>query len=59
MAGVTGVVTVYNIVFHSHDHPRTDLPYMRIRTKPYPWRECSDCNILDYKCWEDCRAAKK
>ncbi len=55
MFGLTGVVTAYNVAVHDHDHPRTDMPYMRIRNKPYPWRECPDCNIMDGACWSKCR----
>ena len=55
MFGATGLVTVYNIAVHDHDHPRTDLPYMRMRNKPYPWRECPDCNIFEPNCWAKCR----
>ena len=55
MFGVTSFFTVYNVLFHSHDHPRTDLPYMNIRTKPFPWRECPNCNIFDGDCWAKCR----
>ena len=55
MFGLTGLVTVYNVVVHDHDHPRTDMPYMKLRNKPYPWRECPDCNILDGNCWKKCR----
>lgn len=55
MVGVTGFFTVYNIVLHSHDHRRDDLPYLRIRTKPFPWRECPNCDIFDGACWDKCR----
>ena len=55
MAGVTTFFTVYNIVLHSHDHGRADLPYMNIRNKPFPWRECPSCNLLDGACWAKCR----
>lgn len=37
MVGLTGIVTVYNVLVHSHEHARTDLPYMKIRNKPFPW----------------------
>jgi hypothetical protein len=37
MVGFTSVVTIYNIAVHDHDHARTDMPYMRVRNKPYPW----------------------
>lgn len=55
MCGLTGVAALYNIVFHSHDHARTDLPYLKIKNKPYPWKECPDCNIFDGDCWKKCR----
>lgn len=55
MFGLTMLCTAYNVMVHDHDHPRTDLPYMRIRNKPYPWTECPDCNILDRDCWAACR----
>ncbi|KAL7570437.1 hypothetical protein ACA910_017268 [Epithemia clementina (nom. ined.)] len=49
----------YSIFFDDHSHRiEGDLPeYMRIRTKEFPW-ECSDCDLLDTKCWKACRAEK-
>jgi hypothetical protein len=58
MIGLSVAVGVYNIATHEHDHPRTDLPYLKIRNRPYPW-VCSDCNIFDYPCWNECRGGKK
>lgn len=55
MMGVTTLFAIYNVVAHTHDHPRTDLPYMKYRSKPYPWKECADCNIFDPECWKKCR----
>eukprot|EP00607_Mallomonas_marina_P005535 CAMPEP_0182427964 /NCGR_PEP_ID=MMETSP1167-20130531/20923_1 /TAXON_ID=2988 /ORGANISM="Mallomonas Sp, Strain CCMP3275" /LENGTH=91 /DNA_ID=CAMNT_0024610575 /DNA_START=105 /DNA_END=380 /DNA_ORIENTATION=- len=54
MVALCGVVTVYNLVAHSHDHAHTGLPYQKIRNKPYPW-SCPDCNLLDYPCWDECK----
>ncbi|CAM9429509.1 unnamed protein product [Discosporangium mesarthrocarpum] len=31
--------------------------HMKIRNKPYPWM-CSDCNFLDMKCFEECKASR-
>jgi NAD-dependent dihydropyrimidine dehydrogenase PreA subunit len=46
----------YNIAMHEHVHPRHDLPYQHIRTKPYPWK-CSDCNLFEGECWKECKAS--
>eukprot|EP00600_Ochromonadales_sp_CCMP1393_P002371 CAMPEP_0174984774 /NCGR_PEP_ID=MMETSP0004_2-20121128/17931_1 /TAXON_ID=420556 /ORGANISM="Ochromonas sp., Strain CCMP1393" /LENGTH=84 /DNA_ID=CAMNT_0016237265 /DNA_START=71 /DNA_END=325 /DNA_ORIENTATION=- len=54
MVGLSTVLTVYNVVAHSHDHIRTGLPYQKIRSKPYPW-SCPDCNLFDLECWKECR----
>jgi hypothetical protein len=48
----------YNIVFHTHDHPRSDLPYLKNRAKPFPW-SCSNCDFFDMGCWDKCNKAKK
>jgi hypothetical protein len=48
---------LYNIAAHDHEHPHNGLPYQHIRSKPYPWI-CSDCNLFDGACWDECRAAK-
>merc|ERR1712048_30142 len=46
---------LYSYVFDEHKHPiETPPDYMKIRTKEFPW-ECSDCDLLDYKCWKKCR----
>lgn len=57
MVVLSTVFGLYNIAVHDHHHGRTDLPYMHIRAKPYPW-SCSDCNLFDGECWAQCRAAK-
>ena len=58
MIGVSTLFCAYNLIFHSHDHPRTDLPFMKIRNKPYPW-SCPDCNLFDYACWNECKGGAK
>lgn len=55
MTGVTSFFIVYNIAFHAHDHQRDGLPYMKIRTRPFPWKECSDCEFFNSDCWKKCR----
>jgi len=45
MVAFTGIVGVYNVVVHDHDHVREGLPYNRIRNKPFPWHECPDCEV--------------
>jgi hypothetical protein len=59
MFGVTGIFTAYNIAVHDHEHAeKTDMGYMKIRNKPYPWR-CPDCNLFDYTCWNECEGKGK
>ena len=55
MMGLTGVLSVYVAMVNEHGHGRRDLPYSQIRTKPYPWRECPNCELLDANCWKKCR----
>jgi hypothetical protein len=49
MTGLCGLMAVYNVVFHDHEHARKDMPYLKMRTKPFPW-ECSDCDLFDVVC---------
>ena len=58
MIGLSAVVTVYNVMTHSHDHPRDDLPYQKIRNRPFPWT-CSNCDLFDFPCWKECRENRK
>jgi hypothetical protein len=55
MTGVTAFFGAVNLIFHSHEHAREDLPYLRIRNKPFPWRECPDCELFNGACWDKCR----
>ena len=43
----------------SHEHAEVGLPYQKIRNKPFPWKECPTCDLLDFDCWSKCRADKK
>ncbi|KAE8902821.1 hypothetical protein PF005_g14931 [Phytophthora fragariae] len=62
MIALTAVYTVYAIGDHlSHEHHEKDTPaypYLKMRTKPFPWAE-SDCDLLDSECRAKARAAKK
>jgi hypothetical protein len=58
MGVFTCVVGIYNVVFHDHDHARSDLPYQKYRSKPLPWG-CSNCDLFDMDCWAACKEAKK
>lgn len=54
MVALTTVVALYNIAAHEHDHGvPTGASYIKIRTKPYPWK-CSDCNLFDGECQKAC-----
>lgn len=57
MIGVSLIGAGYNVVFHSHEHVRTGLPYQKMRTKPFPW-SCPDCDMFDLNCFAECKAAK-
>jgi hypothetical protein len=60
MVILSGVLGIYNFVYHDHgEEARTGLPYQKIRTKPFPWRECPNCDLFDLKCWKECRDGKK
>ena len=54
MIGVSGLFMIYNVVTHSHDHPREGLSYMKFNNKPYPW-SCPTCNLFDNECWAKCK----
>ena len=58
MIGVSSLLTVYNYVFHEHEHVRTGLPYQKIRNKPFAW-SCKGCDLFDGECWAECRAEQK
>ena len=59
MYGFCFVVGAYNYFAHEHEHMRKDMPYLRMRSKPFPWKECSDCDIFDGACWDECRGKGK
>ncbi|KAG1711602.1 hypothetical protein DVH05_008850 [Phytophthora capsici] len=62
MIGLTSVFTVYAISDHlsheHHDEEKPAYPYLKMRTKPFPWPE-SDCDLLDSECRRKAREAKK
>ncbi|CAI5742903.1 unnamed protein product [Hyaloperonospora brassicae] len=62
MIAFTSVFTVYAISDHlSHGHHEEEkpaYPYLKMRTKPYPWPE-SNCDYLDRECRAKARAAKE
>ena len=58
MIGLTLAFTAYNLAVHEHDHRTEGLPYLKIRSKAFPWKECPDCDLFDTECWKSCRAAK-
>ena len=49
----------YSIVMedHPHRHEGPEPAYMKVRIKEFPWR-CPDCDLLDYACWDACKAEK-
>lgn len=49
----------YQHMKHPHHVEKPELSHLKIRTKPYPWGSCPDCNLFDLKCWRECRAAKE
>jgi len=52
------VVSAVKDLFMDHPHAHaTEVDYMRIRNKPYPW-ECEDCGLFELDCWKKCRAEK-
>ncbi len=59
MVGLTLAVTAYNVMVHEHDHRTEGLPYLKVRNKAFPWKECPDCDLFDTECWKKCRDAKK
>ena len=42
-----------------HVDQRTDLAYLKCKSKPFPWKECSECGLLEMPCWIACKQAKK
>jgi hypothetical protein len=60
MTIVTAATCAYVYVFpEEHVDQRTDLPYLKCKTKPFPWKECSDCGLLEMPCWIKCRRANQ
>ena len=41
---------------HEHGHDGPQYPYMHIRTKDYPW---GNCTLFDQHCWDEQRGAHK
>ncbi|TDH68554.1 hypothetical protein CCR75_000290 [Bremia lactucae] len=62
MIGLVAVFTVYAIGDHlnheHHDEEEIAYPYLKMRTKPYPWPE-SNCDLMDFECRRLAREAKK
>jgi hypothetical protein len=59
MIGLSTVAGVYNYLTLEHEHQeKNGLPYQKIRNKPFPWKECPNCDLLDAECWKECREAK-
>lgn len=60
MTVLTAATCLYVYIFpEEHEHQRTDLPYWHHRVKPFPWKECSNCGLLEMPCWIECRKANK
>ena len=60
IVGFSSLLTIgiFATMDDSHGHPKENpYSYEKIRTKPYPW-ECSNCNLFDGHCWEECRKKK-
>lgn len=56
MGVLCAIWTAYCVATHEHlHHPEAAYSYLKIRNKPYPWKECPDCNLLDNGCWDECR----
>ena len=52
------VASAVKDLFVEHPHAKhTEVDYMKIRNKPYPW-ECEDCGLFEPACWKACRAEK-
>lgn len=58
MFALTCVTAAYNWAVNEHPHGRSDMPYMKLRNKPFPW-ECSDCELFNTACWDECKNGKK
>ena len=59
MLAFSGIMTAYNMATMEHEHQEVQgLSYMKIRNKPFPWKECPNCDLLDSACWKECRDAK-
>ena len=58
MFTLSATVGVYNVIFHDHHHARRDMPYLKLRNKPFPW-SCNDCDLADLNCWAECKGTKK
>lgn len=69
--GLFVAYTEYQHSKHPHHHEKIEYSHLKIRefselawtrnfvgcagNKPYPWK-CPDCNLLDSKCWAECKA---
>ena len=47
---------VWTLATLTHEHSEDGLVYQQIRNRPYPWKECSNCDFCNTDCWNDCRA---
>lgn len=58
---VTTALTCAYVYINPEEHvdQRTDLAYLKCKSKPFPWKECSDCGLLEMPCWIACKKAKR
>jgi hypothetical protein len=46
--------------FTHHPHQeRTDMDYLHVRNKPFPWVPCTDCDMFDMDCWRRCKEEER
>jgi hypothetical protein len=50
MAGNVWYISTHE---HAHGTPK-EVPYMHIRSKPFPWA-CNDCELFNGDCWKEAR----
>mmetsp|Transcript_15546 Transcript_15546/g.33875 ORF Transcript_15546/g.33875 Transcript_15546/m.33875 type:complete len:141 (-) Transcript_15546:76-498(-) len=55
---ISALSYIYSFVIDTEHPHRYEGPlpeYMSIRNKEFPW-QCGECDLLDKKCWDQCKA---
>eukprot|EP01084_Bolivina_argentea_P217137 368741_1 len=54
---VCGLYGLFTLTTLEHPHGKEGIApeYMKIRSKPFPWKTCADCELFNLECWNACK----